>query len=133
VAAGVGGALIGTGPGHWLAIGEGGRQGALISELAAGLAGLASVVDQSHAKAVLRVSGPRVRDALAKGCMLDLDPRTFRPGDAATTEIALIGCLLWQVDEAPTFDLAVGRSYAESFWRWLASSAAEFGTEVRAD
>jgi sarcosine oxidase subunit gamma len=41
-----------------------------------------------------------------------------------------MGCLIWQGDDHPTFDLAVNRSLAKSFWSWLAASAAEYGYEV---
>jgi sarcosine oxidase subunit gamma len=123
--------LIGVAPSQWLAIAEDEAARGRLSRLSAALAGRASVVDQSDAKAILRLSGKRVRDALAKGCPLDLHPRAFTLGDAATTQVALIPCQLWQLDEAPTFELSVPRSYAGSFWHWLASSAAEFGYEVR--
>ena len=76
------------------------------------------------------MSGPRVRDTLAKGCSLDLHPRAFKPGDAATTPVALIDCQIWQLDETPTYALAVPSSFAESFWDWLTASAAEFGYTV---
>jgi sarcosine oxidase subunit gamma len=123
--------LIGVAPSQWLAIAEGEAANARLSRLSAALTGLASVVDQSDAKAILRLSGERVRDVLAKGCPLDLHPRAFTPEDAATTQIALIPCQLWQIDETPAFELAVPLSYAGSFWHWLAASAAEFGYEVR--
>ena len=67
---------------------------------------------------------------LAKGCSLDLHPRVFKPGDAATTPIALIDCQLWQIDDTPSYDLAVPSSFAESFWSWLTASAAEYGYAV---
>ena len=124
-------ALIGVAPSQWLAIAQGGEGRALLARLAGALTGLASIVDQSDAKALLKVNGPRVRDVLAKGCALDLHPRAFKPQDAATTQIALIPCQLWQLDEAPTFELAVPLSHARSFWSWLAASAAEFGYQVR--
>ena len=94
------------------------------------LTGLATVVDQSDGKTVLRIGGPRARETLAKGCGLDLDARAFAPGDAATTSIALIDCVLWQVDEEPSYDLAVPSTLAESFWSWLTAAAAEYGYEV---
>ena len=81
-------------------------------------------------KVVVRVSGARARDVLAKGCPVDLHARAFGPGAAAATEIAHMGCLVWQVDDRPTFDLAVNRSLSKSFWSWLAASAAEYGYEV---
>jgi heterotetrameric sarcosine oxidase gamma subunit len=120
-------ALIGTAPGQWLAVVEGKAALGLLAKLAAGLKGLATIIDQSDGKAVLRISGPRARDTLAKGCSLDLNPRVFKPGSAGTTPVALIDCVIWQVDETPTYDLAIPTSFAESFWSWLTASAAEYG------
>ena len=88
------------------------------------------LTDVSHGCAALRISGPHARNLLAKGCSIDLHPRVFKPGSAATTRIAQIGCLLWQVDETPTYDLAVNSSIARSLWTWLANSAAEYGYQV---
>jgi sarcosine oxidase subunit gamma len=124
-------ALIGMAPGQWLAVAEGDKGRALLARLNEAVSGLAAIVDQSDAKAILRLAGPRARDVLAKGCALDLDERAFKPQDAATTQIALIPGQLWQLDEAPTYELAVPLSYARSFWSWLTASAAEYGYEVR--
>jgi sarcosine oxidase subunit gamma len=124
-------ALIGTAPGQWLAVADSKEARALRAMLGVALKGLATVVDLSDGKAVLRISGPRARDTLAKGCSLDLHARVFKPGNAATTPLALIDCVIWQVDETPTYDLAVPTSYAESFWSWLTASAAEYGYTVK--
>jgi sarcosine oxidase subunit gamma len=124
-------AFVGIGPGQWLATSE---QPALGGGLAARLVHIAgkaaSVVDQSHGRVVLRIAGPKVREALAKGCSIDLHPRAFLPGDAASTRISHINMLLAQVDEAPTYELIVPANFAESFWFWLTISAAEFGYRV---
>jgi len=122
--------FIGYGPGQWLAVSEALANEALASELAAKLQGLASVSDQSGGRTVLRVSGNRARDVLAKGLPLDLDPRAFPLGSAATSAISHIGVQLWQADDTRSYDLAIFRSLSESFWRWLTTSAAEFGYEV---
>ena len=122
--------LIGAAPRQWLAVAEGKAALASLAKLAAAIKGLAMVVDQSDGKAILRISGPRARDVLAKGCSLDLHPRVFKQGSAATTPVALIDCVIWQVDETPTYDLAVPTSYAESFWSWLTASAGEYGYMV---
>ena len=122
--------FIGYGPGQWLAVSEALANEALASELAAKLQGLASVSDQSGGRTVLRVSGNRARDVLAKGLPLDLDMRAFPLGSAATSAISHIGVQLWQADDMRSYDLAVFRSLSESFWRWLTASAAEFGYEV---
>ena len=99
--------------------------------LLAPLAAHAAIVDQSHARTLIRVCGPRVRDALAKGVALDLHPSAFTPGDTALTSVAHIGIQLWQTDDAPTYAFSIPRSYAGSFWDWLLSAAAEYGLEMR--
>ena len=122
--------FIGYGPGQWLAVSESIANEALAGDLAAKLKGLASISDQSGGRTVFRISGLRARDVLAKGLPIDLDPRAFPPGSAATSAISHIGVQLWQIDDARGYDLAIFRSLTESFWRWLTASAAEFGYEV---
>lgn len=123
-------AFIWSGPGQWLAVAEDGRD--LPRELRETVGAFAAVSDQSDGLAVLRVSGPRARDALIKGVGLDLHPRAFGPGDAAVTVIAHIGAQLWQLDDLPSYEIAIYRSFAGSLWRWLEASAAEFGCAVEA-
>ncbi|MEI9964423.1 MAG: sarcosine oxidase subunit gamma family protein [Caulobacteraceae bacterium] len=123
---GVGVAFLGVGPDRWLAVRTGG--GELAAELARDLAGLASVSDQSDGYAAVELGGSDARRALAKGVPLDLHPAAFAPNDVAVTLIAHVGAVVWRADDA--FLVAVFRSYAGSFWGWLAQSAAEFGLEV---
>lgn len=120
------GMIVWTGPEQWLVLSNGGT-GREVSELAEAVAGFASVTDQSDSRAVLNISGPRVRDTLAKGVMLDLHPRAFQPGDTAVTLVAHISAQVTLLDIAPTFQVMVPRSFAHSFWDWLTQSAAEFG------
>jgi sarcosine oxidase subunit gamma len=103
---------------------------ALAGDLATKLQGLASVSDQSGGRTVLRIGGNPARDVLAKGLPIDLDPRAFPLGSAATSAISHIGVQLWQADDTRSYDVAIFRSLSESFWRWLTASAAEFGYEV---
>ncbi len=103
---------------------------AFASTLADAFTGLASVTDQSDARGMLRLSGPRIRDTLAKGLNLDLHDRIFKPGDAAMTWCSLIDVQLWQLDATPAYDLIVARGFAGSLWHWLEESAAEYGIDV---
>ncbi|RVU21222.1 sarcosine oxidase subunit gamma [Methylobacterium oryzihabitans] len=121
--------LVWSAPGQWLAVAEDPRA---LAGLAEDLRGLAAVTEQSGSRAVLRLTGPRARDTLSKGVAVDLHPRAFEPGDAAVTVIAHVGAQLWQRDAAPTYDLAVPRSFAVSVWTWLDGAAAEFGYVVAA-
>ncbi|MGH6864968.1 MAG: sarcosine oxidase subunit gamma [Methyloceanibacter sp.] len=122
--------FLGYGPGHWVAVSETLRNGDLARNLKARLRGLASISNQSDGRAVIRVSGPRSRDVFAKGLPIDLDPRSFPLGSAATSVIGHMGVQVWQLDNTQSYDIAIFRSVSESFWRWLTSSSAEFGYEV---
>ncbi len=124
-------AVVWAGPGQWLAVAERGEGRDLEVELKTKLAGIASVVDQSDGRVVVRVSGPRARDVLAKGVPIDLHPRAFKPGDVAITHASHVGVILWQTDEAPTYEAAMFRSYADSFAHWLFESAAEYASAKR--
>ncbi|SFL75494.1 sarcosine oxidase subunit gamma [Methylorubrum salsuginis] len=120
--------LIWSGPGQWLALAP--TRGDL-DGFGETLKGLAAVADQSDGRAVLRLSGPDARRVLEKGVSVDLHPRAFGPGHTAVTAVAHIGVQLWQRDDAPTYEIAVARSFAGSLWSWLEEAAAEFGCEVR--
>jgi sarcosine oxidase subunit gamma len=127
--AGNGLALVGAGPGSWLAIGDGGDPG-WPNRLADSLAGLAAVTDQSGSYRLLRISGCEARILLQRGAFIDLDPRAFGQGDAATTVIAQIGVVFWQIDAGPTYEIALFRSYAESFRHWLVTTASQLPSPV---
>ena len=70
------------------------------------------------------------RAVLARGCRIDLHPRAFGPGRAASTTIAQIGCLIHQTDDAPAFDLTVFATLAEPFFHWLVEAGAGPGLVI---
>lgn len=118
-------AVLGLGPDTWLATREqGGNDFALA--LKPLLAGLASISDQSDAQVGLRLTGPRVRETLAKLIPIDLHPRVFAVGQVAETIAAHIGVLIWRLEDAadgsPVFELAVPRSLSVSFCHALSLS-----------
>ncbi|TCR66446.1 sarcosine oxidase subunit gamma family protein [Bosea sp. BK604] len=122
--------VIWSGPDQWL-LRATTREG--FGSLLEALSAQAAVSDQSDARAALRLSGPRVRDVLAKGVMLDLHPAAFAVGDTGLTSIAHIGVHLWRLADGPdgsVFEIMVARSMVGSFWSWFAASAAEFGCRV---
>jgi methylglutamate dehydrogenase subunit D len=114
--------IVGTGPSMWLVVmPDAARDWA--DGLAFRLAGLASVSDQTGGYVQYLLCGPQARELLQKGAFIDLHPDSFRPGNAATTVIAHIGVILWQVDEAPSYHLALFRSFATSFESWFHDAA----------
>lgn len=110
--------LLGTGPGNWLAQAE-----TAPADWAAGLrdrlGSLASVSDQSGGYVVFRLSGPGARTVLQRGAAIDFHPAAFAAGAVAATVIAHVGVVIRQVDDAPTYDVALFRSFAGSFRHWL--------------
>jgi sarcosine oxidase subunit gamma len=115
--------ILGTGPGTWLLLEEE-APADFADVLQKELAGLASVADQSSAYNVHRLTGADARRLLQRGAAIDFHPDGFGPGAAASTLIAHIGVMLWQVDDRPTYDIAMFRSYTESFIHWLDEACA---------
>jgi len=122
--------FVWAGPSQWLAHSEQPDSPAFTASLSSSLLGLASTVDQSDGRTIIRVSGPRVRDALAKGLHIDLHPSVFRSGDAAITMVSHIGVHFWQLDDVPTYEFTMFRSFAMAFCEWVMEAAAEFGTTI---
>ena len=118
-----------AGPNQYFVVAEGRGEGALYRELKAALAGIASVSDQSHGRVIIRISGPKARDVLAKGTPVDLHPDHFPVGTSALTQMAHVGVHLTRVD-ADAYDLSVFRGFSESFWEWITEQAEEFGYQV---
>lgn len=119
---------IWLGPDEWLLLAAQDHSEALASDLQAALTGhVASIVDISSGQTVIRLSGPSALDVLARGCALDLHPSVFPPGACAQTMLARAQALLIVVDDTPTFDFVVRRSFAPYVAAWLEDSAREFG------
>jgi len=115
-------AIIGTGPESWLVVKEDAEPD-FAARLGETLAGLASVSDQSGGYAVTRLSGEGARTVLQRGAFIDFHPEAFRAGSVASTVIAHIGAIIWQVDDQPSYLVANFRSYASSFQHWLNASS----------
>ena len=91
-----------------------------------------SLTEVSDARAMIVLTGPAARTVLMKGCSLDLHPRVFRAGSCAQSTVALCQVILTQVDDVPSYELYVGRSFADYLWNWLWDAAKEYGIAVGA-
>ena len=109
-------AVVWLGPDHFAVQREDTAE--LLPDLAPVLGAFAALIDVTDARAVLRLSGPQARGILAALLPIDLHPRAFGPGHAATTVAAHLTVQVRQI-EADTYDLAVSRSFAGSLWRAL--------------
>lgn len=119
--------ILWIGPDRWLVV-EPERPGReLAARLNEALTGTpAALTDLGHARTVLRIAGCSSRDLLAKGCGVDFHARAFPVGSCAQSLLGHVGALLHAVDEAPSFDLYIARSYALTLWEWLTESATEY-------
>ena len=121
------------GPDEWLIVTSGERRAALESELRSALTGLrCAITDVSGGQTVVVLGGGRVREFLAKGCPLDLHPRVFAAGQCAQSHLAKAPILIRPLDQGPSFEIVVRRSFADYFWLWLEDAAAEYGMDVGA-
>lgn len=113
------------GPDEWLLRSvEPAPAGGLHARLSSALAGAdAAAVDVGSGYSVLEISGAQAREALARGCPLDLHPRVFKTGQCAQSHFFKTAIVL-----APTgderMDLVVRRSFADYFCRILLDAAA---------
>ena len=111
------------GPSQWLAIADRVQGRDLEVELAKIVEGLASVVDQTDARAVVEVSGPWAREVLATGVPIDLDVSVFRRDHVAITHASHIGVLIYHRD-VDTYQISMFRSFADSFAEWIFEAGA---------
>ncbi len=96
----------------------------------------AAVVEQSHGRCIIQLSGKAAPEVLKRHSHIDLHLDSFTFGQVAITQIAHISVLLLRLDDTvdthePCFELHVFRGFAESLWEELSHSAAQFGYEVR--
>jgi heterotetrameric sarcosine oxidase gamma subunit len=117
------------GPGIWQIVGD---PYATIQAkpLRAALSGIASVVDLSHARTAIVVSGTAAQRTLNKFCSLDLTLEHFAIGAATNTRLGHIGITLARGPDELTFELLVFRGYAEHVLEALLEGGAEFGLRV---
>ena len=86
-----------------------------------------AAADVSAQRIGLRLTGPRARDVLAKGCSIDLHPRVFRRGSSAQTTLGLAGIILLALsDTGDDYLVLVRSSFAGYLADWLLDAALEF-------
>lgn len=112
------------GPDYWLAVSDSDAGLGRRLEDTEGLHAL----DQTSARARLRLRGPAARDLLAVGASYDLRPKSFPAGAFAQTAIGNATAIL-HARETDLFDIYVARSFAASWLHWLDHAGREFGLE----
>lgn len=124
--------LIWSGPDQFFVLSKGGKH--TMQTLAPALSGPASLSDQSHARALISISGTKARALLAKLSSIDLHAASFPIGAAAATSMDHTSVTLWRDSDRPdgqaVFNLLVFATFAESLWHTMLDAAAEYGVAV---
>jgi sarcosine oxidase subunit gamma len=113
-----------AGPSRWIVIVHGGAHAADAAPPGLAVTGL------SAARVLIALSGPKARDALAKGASIDLSEAAFGPGAAAATRIGHVAATLWRPQEQDGLRILVARSYAQALADWLLLAGREYGVRV---
>jgi sarcosine oxidase subunit gamma len=125
--------ILWLGPNEWWITGPDGEADSLVEALRGNFSGQhATACDVSESRAIIRLKGPRAREVLMRGVSLDLHPREFRVGQCAQTGVSRANALLHLVDDAPTFEVYVLKSFSDYLWRWLEQVATDFNLAIEA-
>jgi sarcosine oxidase subunit gamma len=126
--------ILWLGPNEWWVVGTDARRSGLIDGLRQAFTGQhTNVTDVSESRTVITLSGPAARDVLARGMSNDLHPRAFGPGQCAQTSLSRTNVLLHQLDNTPSYEIYVLKSFSDYLWRWIGLIAEDFGMSVKAD
>ncbi|MEM1044561.1 MAG: sarcosine oxidase subunit gamma [Pseudomonadota bacterium] len=87
-----------------------------------------AVLDLSHSRTRIRLSGPEAATLLNRHLPLDLRTGRFPPGSVGSSAVHHVGVTVWHSDLG--YDLFLPRSFALSLWEGLVESAAQFGAEI---
>lgn len=85
------------------------------------------VSEQSDARVIFSLSGPKARDLMIKGCRLDLHPSVTGKGWCAQTQMAQVGVVVHQTSDEPGYDLLVYSGFAQHFAEWLLHTGLQLG------
>lgn len=127
--------VIGSGPGEWVLLASPGQQGQLVDWLentAAGADELVTVVDVTHGRALVRLTGRRSADLLAKECGIDLGDEVCPQGAALRSAVAGVATDLVRddVNDVRSYLLHCERSSGQYLFDSLLDAGGEFGVEV---
>lgn len=108
-------ALRAAGPETWYIVGDALLTPQDIADREVQFGPQARLVDQTHGRVRLEISGPGAVRILATGTAVDLSLLRFPVGSACETLFGHIGIHLTRTGP-DCFELLVGRSYAHSLW-----------------
>lgn len=125
--------VTGSGPGEWTLISSPGSAREAIEQLeAVSDDEFVSVLDITHGRALVRISGERTTDLLPKVCGIDLSDEITPNGAAFRSSVAKIATDVVRDDEGDvrSYLLHCERSYGQYLFDALLDAGGEFGVEI---
>jgi heterotetrameric sarcosine oxidase gamma subunit len=127
--------VVGSGPGEWLVVGPTGTAAATVAEIEQTVGDrpeLVSVIDLTHGRALLRLTGQRAASVLGKVCAVDLEDAVVPDGAALRSSVATVVTDLVRDDRdgTPSFLLHCERSTGQFLAEALLDAGAEYGIET---
>lgn len=118
--------VLWLGPDEWLLVAPASDRDALTETVCEAVAQDGAVTDVSAQRTIVRLTGPPVREVLARGCAIDLHPNVTPVDSCVQTLLAQTGVILVVNDEAASDLLVLVRaSFAEYFADWLIDACSE--------
>ncbi len=124
--------VVGSAPGEWLLLGAPGSASALVAGVERTDDRLVSVLDYTHGRALMRLSGSAAAETLAKLCPIDLADRVTPDGAAFRSAVAQLATDVVRDDVAGTrsYLLHCERSSGRYLFDAIYDAGGEFGIEV---
>lgn len=119
--------VLWLGPDEWLLVAPGVDREALTATVRDAIgSGDGAVTDVSAQRTALQLTGPLVREVLARGCSIDLHPAATPAGSCVQTLLAQTGVILVVREETASDILVLVRaSFAEYLADWLIDACTE--------
>lgn len=86
------------------------------------------VLDLSHSRTHIRISGREATTVLNSYLPLDLREQSFPVGAVASTAFHHVGVTLWRTEQG--YELLAPRGFAVSLWELLAEASQQYGLEI---
>ena len=125
--------VVGSGPGEWLLLAPPGADAAIAGRVEGVLdEGLVSIFDATHGRALMRITGARAADLLAKVCGIDFSEEVTPDGAAFRSSVAKLVTDVVRDDRdgERSYLLHCERASGQYLFDALIDAGDEFGIEV---
>ncbi|MDD7941598.1 sarcosine oxidase subunit gamma family protein [Actinomycetospora lutea] len=127
--------VVGSGPGEWLVVGPVGTAAATVAAIERTVSGrpeFVSLIDLTHGRALMRLTGSRAPSVLAKVCAVDVEDAVVPNGGAFRSSVATVVTDVVRDDRdgTPSFLLHCERSTGQFLSEALLDAGEEYGIET---